>query len=292
MSPDPGTLNVLAPAKINLALHITGQRSDGYHLIDTLVTFADFGDRLEFEPNDDLNLVISGSETSGLQSDAGNLVLRAANQLRNHVRRPELGATIHLHKYLPVAAGIGGGSADAAATLRGLNKLWALNLDLNTLQHIALPLGADIPMCLAGVTSRATGIGEIIEPMSADTLALVLINPRVAVSTPEIFKSVVQKINPKLEDPSQFLKSPTDSLAGYLSRQRNDLQTPALQIAPVIGDCLAWLEHQKNCHLARMSGSGATCFGLFETPEEAAQAAKDIRQHKPDWWAKAVATIG
>ena len=280
---------VLAPAKINLALHVTSQRTDGYHLIDTLVTFADIGDRLTFEPDDDLRLTLGGSEVDDLQANSDNLVLRAANLLRDHVQDSNLGASIHLQKDLPVASGIGGGSADAAATLIGLNRLWNLSLDQKSLRDLALPLGADIPMCVFGAPARVSGIGELIEPVQLPSLALLLVNPRVAVPTPEIFSRLAHKTNQPLA-PLPMLPT-TSSLTAYLSHQRNDLQLPAFTVAPAIGDCLVALEDFDSCQLTRMSGSGATCFGIFGSRAQAKAAAAQLRSRHPDWWVVDTATV-
>ena len=283
-------MQVLAPAKINLALHVTGQRADGYHLLDSLVTFTEFGDLLSIEAGEGLSLTLSGDRSVGLNADGDNLVLRAANLLREHVSRPELGASVHLEKILPVASGIGGGSADAAATLIGLNNLWDLNLNLTTLQELALPLGADIPMCLAGTPARVRGKGELIEPIALNSLALVLLNPGVAVSTPQTFQSLHQKNNAPLDDPMSLVGASSREVARYLSQQRNDLQPAAMEIAPAIGECLDVLERQESCLVARMSGSGATCFGLFGSIEAAETTAADIRQAFPQWWVVATKT--
>ena len=285
-------LQVPAPAKINLALHVTGQRADGYHLLDSLVTFTELGDRLSIDVSDDLDLTISGSQSGDLSPDTGNLVLRAANLLRDHVSRPELGAAIHLEKVLPVASGIGGGSADAAATLIGLNEFWGLNLSQPALQGMSLPLGADIPMCIAGTSARVQGIGEHIEPVGLESLALVLLNPGVAVSTPDTFQALQQKTNAPLGDPGSLAGASPRDIAHYLSRQRNDLQAAAMEAAPAIGECLDVLERQHNCLFARMSGSGATCFGLFDSLEDAETAAEDIQRAFPQWWVAATKTIG
>ena len=284
-------LQVLAPAKINLALHVTGRRADGYHLLDSLVTFTEIGDQLTFAADEGLTLTISGEQSGGLSVETDNLVLRAAKLLQGHVSRPELGAAIHLEKVLPVASGIGGGSADAAAALTGLNSLWNLNLDQTELQKLSLPLGADVPMCVAGASARVQGIGERIEPVALKSMALVLLNPGVAVSTPQTFQSLHQKNNSPMDDPVALADASPRVVAHFLSGQRNDLQATAMEAAPVIGECLDVLERQQNCLFARMSGSGATCFGLFDTFPDAKDAAADISQAFPQWWVEATRTI-
>lgn len=284
-------VQLTARAKINLALHVTGQRDDGYHLLDTLVTFAEHGDTLSFEPADQLSLTIGGPEGAALHADDSNLILKAAHAVRDHVGRPSLGAAIHLSKNLPIASGIGGGSADAATTILGLCRLWKLQIDEPDLMQLGLSLGADIPMCLAGVSARVTGIGESVEPMPVKPLNLVLANPRVEVSTPEVFRDLTTKKNPRLGDLSRYEDRSDRFWINYLMHQRNDLQSVAVEIAPQIADCLAAMEAQPDCMLARMSGSGATCFGIFENPGEAAYAAHELRNQNRNWWVVPTRTI-
>ncbi len=282
----------LARAKINLTLHVTGQRDDGYHLLDTLVSFAEIGDRLEFASSDRLELSISGPESASLHAVSENLVLRAANLLRSHIGRPDLGAAIHLEKILPIASGIGGGSADAAATLRGLCKLWGVIPDDKMLHQLGLSLGADIPMCLASRPARVTGIGDLIQPVEMVPLPLVLANPRIAVPTAQVFNNLTNKNNPPADDFHTENGRQRNSLSAYLSKQRNDLQPAAVALAPAIKKCLSALDNIHTRQLARMSGSGATCFGLFDTPQAAADAALTLRQQHPEWWVVNTATIG
>ena len=275
-----------APAKINLALHVTGQRGDGYHLLDTLVTFANVGDHLNFAPAQNLSLSITGPEARHLPNDQDNIILKAANILRNYAADDTLGAKITLQKNLPVAAGVGGGSTDASATLLGLMDFWKIEVGQHSLQEMALELGADVPMCLHGESALVRGIGEEIEPIALPKLAMVLVNPRVALSTPRIFKALVNKNNPPL-DPYKEGQNTIE----YLAHQRNDLTPPALELAPDIAECLSTLQ-QNNSQLARMSGSGATCFGLFETIDHAQQAATNISTQHPNWWVVPTQTIG
>lgn len=278
-------MQLTARAKINLSLHVTGQRDDGYHLLDTLVTFADVGDKLRFEPSDGLALAIDGPEGRALQAaDDDNLVISAAKALRTHVGREELGARIYLTKNLPVASGIGGGSADAACALRGLCRLWGLQVDEYDLMQLGLSLGADIPMCLSGDPARISGIGEMIEPIPVTPLHLVLANPRVAVSTPKVFSQLSSKTNPPMSELTRFEDRSDRFWINYLMHQRNDLQPAACALAPQIAQCLAAIEALPDCMLARMSGSGATCFGIFENPGEAAYAAHELRNQNQDWW--------
>ena len=264
-----------ARAKINLALHVTGQRGDGYHLLDSLVAFADWGDRLMFAPSKKLTLTIDGDHGHGLPSGAKNLIIRAARALH-----PSLGARITLEKNLPLSSGIGGGSADAAATLRGLAQLWGLALpDAKTI----LALGADVPVCLAGHAARMQGVGDIITPIDLPDAWLVLVNPGVEVSTAQVFQDLVPKDNPPL--PPVIPPFPdVQSLAAFLTDQRNDLEYPAMLLCPDIAAVISELEERNGCLIARMSGSGATCFGLFADEDSAYWAARMIGQNKKHWW--------
>lgn len=265
----------LAAAKINLCLHVTGQRADGYHLLDSLVVFAGVGDRLSFTPADDLRLTIGGPQAANLPIADDNLILRAARAFA--VAR---GAHIHLEKHLPIASGIGGGSADAAAALRSLSRIWGLPLPDAAR---VLALGADVPVCMASRAVRMAGIGEVLSPVPPLPPAhLVLINPGIAVSTPAVFAALPSKTNPPLPEIPQFA-SLTD-FGHWLSAQRNDLEAPALALAPVIASVKATLAAQPGCHIARMSGSGATCFGLFATKALAETAAQTIARGQPGWW--------
>ncbi len=272
----------LARAKINLSLHVTGQRADGYHLLDSLVVFADLGDLIRCTAADTVSLALTGPESVGLTVGDDNLVLRAARAF--HLPK---GAAITLDKRLPVASGIGGGSADAAATLVALSALWGLALPP---AERVLALGADVPVCLAGRPSRMQGVGEVVTPLShpLPPAHLVLVNPRVQVSTPMVFKGLARKDNPPMPQDLPPLNSVAE-LATFLTAQRNDLEPPALLAEPVIGRAKAALAAQTGCHLARMSGSGATCFGLFDSAEAASDAAIAIRQDYPHWWVQSAA---
>ncbi|WP_104069287.1 4-(cytidine 5'-diphospho)-2-C-methyl-D-erythritol kinase [Albidovulum inexpectatum] len=276
-------IETLAPAKVNLALHVTGRRADGYHLLDSVVVFAGIGDRVRARPADGLRLRIDGPEGAALQPDASNLVLRAARLMD-----PAGRADLELHKRLPVASGIGGGSADAAATLRVLGALW--NRPLPPVDVI-LKLGADIPVCLAGQPARMRGIGEDILPLPPlpENAALVLVNPRVPVATPAVFGGLARRDNAPLDPlPGRF--PDVRSLAIWLGAQRNDLQDAACALCPAITQVLAALQ-STDCLLARMSGSGATCFGLYETQAHAQAAAVSLRRSAPEWWIQAAPVL-
>lgn len=265
------TIRIAARAKVNLCLHVTGQRGDGYHLLDSVVTFADVADILTFKPAENLTLTIDGPFADGLSGDDDNLILQAARCFANPA-----GAAIHLQKNLPVASGIGGGSADAAAALQGLSQLWNCALPDAAAQ---LSLGADVPVCVIGETVRMQGVGEEITPISSlPALPTILINPGVAVSTPSVFKALTKKNNTQI--------GAGETSLAWLSAQRNDLQEPAISIAPVIAKVVTKLE-QSGALLARMSGSGATCFGVFGTKEKAQAAAAKLSEQHPDWWVQA-----
>jgi 4-diphosphocytidyl-2-C-methyl-D-erythritol kinase len=282
-----------APAKINLALHVIGRRDDGYHLLDTLVVHGIAADIVTATPSTGpegpiATLAIDGPFAGSLGATPDNLVLRAAELLAAEARR--LGQTpfpvsLRLTKHLPIASGIGGGSSDAAATLRLLNRVWGLGLATEQLAAIALPLGADLPMCVHGRPLRARGIGEAIEPIGAmPSPAMVLVNPGVAVSTPAVFRALTHRDNPPLPAlPPRF--ADTEVLFAWLAATRNDLEAPAIAVAPVIAEVLSALSADPGCRLARMSGSGATCFAIF-ADEPTAEAAAD-RLAARGWWTAA-----
>ncbi len=276
-----------APAKLNLSLKVVGRRADGYHLLDSLVAFASVGDRIRVAPAARLTVHALGRFAADVPAgDAAgdNLVVRAARLLADAVgRAPDV--AIELEKSLPVAAGLGGGSADAAATLRALADLWKIEEDGSRLSELAVQLGADVPVCLACRTSRMRGIGDEIAPApSVAGLPVLLVNPGVPVATPEVFRELAGRVSEPADqgDPPQ---GPA-ALAGWLAGHGNDLQAPAIRLAPVIGDVLAAIEAEAGCLLSRMSGSGATCFGLFETAERCTIAATRIRTARLDWWAE------
>ena len=304
-----------APAKLNLYLHVTGRREDGYHTLDSLVAFADCGDTVTVAPGQGLSLSVTGPYGDQVPSGPENLVLKAAALLAD---RFDIAAHAHitLEKNLPVASGIGGGSADAAATLRALNKLWQLqlpddalklaadqigdepdarlalqtlftswrdDLDDDKMSQLALDLGADVPVCIEGRTVYMSGIGEqltLAPPLPK--VWVVLVNPHTALSTPDVFKARTGDFS----NPAPFYETPKDAqdLAHLLKARSNDLCEPAMTLSPAIGDVLKALQDQDNCLLARMSGSGATCFGLFPNPALALKANQQLAQKHPKWW--------
>jgi 4-diphosphocytidyl-2-C-methyl-D-erythritol kinase len=342
----------LAPAKVNLALHVTGRRPDGYHLLESLVVFTRFGDRIIVEASMEDRFSVSGPFAADVPTDDGNLVVRARDLLRRYMEgrgstappsvlpdispaRGEIGSfdpaaspaplmssesqaamaisplagemsdrteggakervvspfavAIHLEKNLPVASGVGGGSSDAAAVLRALARLWEIEMREADLARIALGLGADVPMCLSARPLLARGIGDEISPVpDFPAHGLVLVNPGRAVATPQVFATLARRDNEKL--PALPRTFDFHGLRNWLETTRNDLEPAARAIEPAIGHALGAL-NRAGAGLARMSGSGATCFGLFETGNVAKRAAAELRSRHPDWFVAATRSI-
>ena len=278
----PLRLSLAAPAKINLFLHVTGRRDDGYHLLESLVVFAETGDRLFVELSEILSLAVTGPFAAGL-ADAGpdNLVMRAAGALQ---RRGcvQSGASITLEKNLPVSSGIGGGSADAAAALRALSVLWNIDPASSDLASVGMTIGADVPVCLNARTAMMSGVGEtVLDVASPPPCGVVLVNAGEGVSTPDVFASRTAPFT----DAGDWQTPPTfDAFIDALKTRKNDLSDPALSVSPVIGDVLAALSGTGRCALARLSGSGGTCFGLYPDDVASANAAAAIRAEHPGWW--------
>ena len=265
-----------APAKINLTLHVTGQRADGYHLLDSLVAFADVGDRVRVMPADQPAFDVTGPMAEGVPTDDTNLVMKAA-------RLFDLPVAITLDKHLPMAAGVGGGSSDAAATLYALADLTGTN----TIPEGATDLGADVRVCLMRQAARMRGIGEDVQPVEGmPDLYAVLANPGVAVSTPEVFGALAEKNGLPMPKRIPRWRAAWSAL-DWIAKQRNDLEEPAIRLAPAIGETLNALAALPGARFARMSGSGATCFALFESRAEADAAAEDLAEHRPGWWVTA-----
>jgi 4-diphosphocytidyl-2-C-methyl-D-erythritol kinase len=276
-----------APAKVNLDLRVTRRRPDGYHELDSVVTFAACADRLTFAPARELSLELSGPFAVALAGQSDNLVLRAARRLADRAGCPPH-VRIALDKRIPVAAGLGGGAADAAATLRGLSRLWRLERSVPDMLQLAVELGADVPVCLLSRGARMRGIGDRIEPVELPALDLVLANPNRAVQTAQVF-AALGPIGPASEPDPPLPTGRADVLA-WLRARGNDLEAPARLRAPVIGEVLEALCAQPGCRLARMSGSGATCFAVFDDAPAAARAARSISRAHPDWWVISTAT--
>ena len=277
-------LHERARAKVNLYLHVGGRRADGYHALQSLVCFTEAGDDLDFECAPDLRLDLDGPFGAELDDNHDNLVLRAARALA-HTAGKSLGARIRLSKVLPVASGIGGGSADAAAALRGLSRLWKLSLEPRQLERIALELGSDVPVCLLGRPAQMAGRGERVDKIDGlPCLPLLLVNPRIAVSTASVFRHLGRTVD---DPPPDALTWPgpltARELVEWLQDARNDMQDAACSIAPEIGDVLVLLE-RAGALVSRMCGSGATCYGLFDDITACELAARTIASAQPKWW--------
>jgi 4-diphosphocytidyl-2-C-methyl-D-erythritol kinase len=283
-----------APAKINLTLRVLGRRADGYHELESLVAFAGVGDALTFAPGGALTLAVSGPTAQAAGDNADNLVLKAARALAGRIAGLTLGG-FALSKRLPVAAGLGGGSADAAAALRLLARANGVALDDPRLMQAAQATGADVPVCLDPKPRLMRGVGDVLSaPLDLPRLFAVLVNPGVAVSTRDVFAALNLASVPAsggASSPAPLVLEgwggePTAFVAA-LAKERNDLEAPAIELEPAIADVLAVLQALPDCRLARMSGSGATCFGLFPTNAAAAAAARTLRVGYPQWWVRA-----
>ena len=317
------TLRLAAPAKLNFFLHITGRRSDGYHELESLAGFTAFGDVLEIAEAEELSLTVEGEFAGVLQEapspPAGegwgggepriqassmwqgppphpspqggreNLVLRAARALQSHTAISK-GAHIRLIKHIPVGAGLGGGSSDAAATLLGLRELWQAQVDDDALAALGLTLGSDVPVCLAGRMAWISGIGESVTPVAGTPRVwVVLVNPGVPLLTADVyrrFEGSFSPVSPRVESVGS-----AEELAALMRSRRNDLEAPAIALLPVIDECLAQLR-ATDCLIARMSGSGATCFALYEQEAQAGAAAQAIIKNQPGWWVQATTLMG
>lgn len=279
-----------APAKINLFLEVTGRRPDGYHLLDSLVVFAGVGDEVSVTAAPALSLEVEGPFAGALAGETDNLVLRAARALAAALgRAPDV--AIRLVKRLPIASGIGGGSSDAAATLRALVDFWGRSPGVARLAEIALALGADVPACLAARPARMSGIGEAVAPLDMlPPLWLVLANPMRPVPTGAVFR------HPALAFSSERPFDPplrrSADLVRWLGDRRNDLEAPAVAVEPSVGEVLGTLRALPGVALARMSGSGGTCFALFDDERVAAEAARILGRERPGWWVVAAPVLG
>lgn len=281
-------------AKVNLSLRVVGRRADGYHDLESVVAFADCADRLTLEPGPELKLSTTGPLAAACGETSDNLVLKAAKLLAEAVPDLKLGA-FALDKVLPVAAGIGGGSADAAAALRLLARLNDLSLDDPRLQKVALATGADVPVCLVSRACDMTGVGEQLLPLALPSMPCVMVNPRVPVATKDVFQALGLRNGELLVGATDVLEAPAwpeqgGSISDWvevLESVANDLEAPAMRIEPVIGDVLKALRACAGVKLARMSGSGATCFAIYGEAADAHAAAEKIRGDQPGWWVHA-----
>lgn len=290
---------VTTQIKVNLALHVTGQRENGYHELDSLVAFCHSGDQISLKIFDKDALTIDGLYGAGLDTGQGNLICQALDKLRLFYLEKYQGQlpfiSMNLTKNLPLASGIGGGSGDAAAVIYGLNQLCKLNLNKKEQLSLALQLGADVPICLSALYDSSArvmqGIGEKMTPLHHfPKLHLVLVNPGVALSTPAVFNALMQKNNASLHLNAENYKN-KNALLCFLKQSRNDLLGPALTMAPQINDVLRTLD-KYGAEFSRMSGSGATCFGIFENKESAQKAALSIKEVFPNWYVSATQTEG
>lgn len=281
-----------APAKVNLALHVTGRRDDGYHELESLVVFAGVADELVARPARQDSLKVTGPFALAAGSGDSNLVARAVAAFR--ARWPDhvgTGLAIELVKNLPVAAGLGGGSADAAAALRLMAILGDADIAFTELSALALTLGADVPACLLSRPTEVRGVGEILHPLRAfPRTHLVLVNPLVPVVTADVFRRLQSRQNPPLPALPEPLSRAAE-LGLWLTETRNDLEPPAVSLVPIIGTLVAELAAFDGCMLARMSGSGGTAFGLFASASRAHQAAHDLRERHKDYWVAAAPVL-
>ncbi|MCB1720741.1 MAG: 4-(cytidine 5'-diphospho)-2-C-methyl-D-erythritol kinase [Alphaproteobacteria bacterium] len=284
-------LEVFAPAKINLYLHVTGRRGDGYHTLDSLISFADIGDKISLEPAGSLSLEITGTFTRGFKGkdisaapDSTNLVIKAAWALaRLAGKSPTFKIT--LEKNLPLGGGIGGGSSDCAAAIWAMLEHWNLPDDLDGLDALMLSLGADVPVCFACQTTHVRGIGEILDPAPVlPEIPIVLVHPGKACNTQDVFGCFDGRYGKAVALPRNI--SDAKTLCDFLSRTENELTRAAIKSVPEIQNILNAFDVQKDCLLARMSGSGSTCFGLFDDEDAAKKAAGVLASENPDWWVK------
>jgi 4-diphosphocytidyl-2-C-methyl-D-erythritol kinase len=286
--PDP--LVEAAPAKINLSLRVFGRRDDGYHELESLVVFARCADRLSFTPGGELSLTVSGPSAALAGDNADNLVLKAARALAERSPGIALGA-FALDKRLPVAAGLGGGSADAAAALRLIARANNLASDAPRFYEAARATGADVPVCLNPRARVMRGIGELLsEPLNLPPLPAVLANPGAALATKAVFAGWTPGMPPAPLDQDSLAKlSDRKTLLQFLARQENDLERPAIALAPVVAEVLAAMRGLPSCVVARMSGSGSTCFALFSSAAEATVGAEILHANYPQWWVRPTA---
>jgi 4-diphosphocytidyl-2-C-methyl-D-erythritol kinase len=281
-------------AKVNLTLRVVGRRVDGYHELESVVAFADCADRLSLAPGSALDLTMSGPLAQACGETSDNLVLKAAHLLGERVPGLKIGR-FTLDKVLPVAAGIGGGSADVAAALRLLAQLNGLALDDKRLLDVAIETGADVPVCLASRACDMTGVGDTLLPLSLPIMPCVLVNPRVPVATRDVFKALGLRNGELLVGATDVIRATAwpekgasvEDWVESLAAGSNDLEAPATRIQPVIGEVIAALSATNGAWLARMSGSGATCFAIFENTADAQRAAKKIQIDHPQWWVHA-----
>ncbi|MBI0001122.1 4-(cytidine 5'-diphospho)-2-C-methyl-D-erythritol kinase [Bartonella sp. W8122] len=285
---------IVTPIKINLALHVVGERNDGYHLLDSLVCFSFEGDVLSYKPAKTNSFSIIGPQSVALTVDADNLVSRARDVFVKKFPSKSEPCQLILEKNLPVASGIGGGSGDAAGVFALLKQQWQIEASDQELFELGLTLGADVPMCLSAFLNcrslRVSGIGEKLQPVDCCKIPMVLVNHGQSISTPEIFKLLGNRKSAALDIDVSNLSN-LHSLVNELNKTHNDLYECARLLAPELDNVLGILD-ENGALLSRMSGSGATCFGIYENIKRAEEAARKIKSQKPDWFVKAVETTG
>lgn len=288
----PPAVHEFAPAKVNLTLRVGPLQADGYHPVDSLAAFADWGDEIAVTEGEGLSLILAGPGGEALQDEPENLVLKAAYALRAAVERPELTATITLTKHLPVASGLGGGSADAAAALRALARFWDLGLPVRALAEIGSVVGSDVPACVYSRPLLMRGRGERISALIAwPELHAVIANPGVPVATKDVFAAYDAGSPERLGPASPAVAGTPEAALAQLEASRNDLEAPAIGLEPVIGETLAALGGG-GAQLVRMSGSGASCFAILESREAAENAAIELSARHPGWTVRAVTLAG
>ena len=277
-----------ARAKINLSLLVTGRKPDGYHTLDSIVFFVSFCDRLSYRIAKELSLEISGPFGDPLANGRSNLIIQAAEAFKNKCQL-NMGVTIRLEKNIPVSAGLGGGSANAATTLLALNELYQTGLCRASLAEIGLTIGADVPVCLFDETARVQGIGEKIQPFFfPHKFGVVLVNPRVPISTARVFSRFNAGFSEVMSAATLSELSAMQNFSSFKAL-KNDLEVPATQLCPEISEVLAALRSEEDCIFAGLSGSGPTCFGLFQTSEKAERVAQRLRMGHRNWWLEATA---
>lgn len=286
-----GAITERAPAKLNLYLHVLGRRADGYHELDSLVTFTTLADTLKISPSHDLAFTVVGEFAGEAGKGEGNLVMKAARMLKAHSGTRE-GASLHLTKNIPVGAGLGGGSADAAATLRGLNTAWNLNYSNAQLRDLAVPLGADVAMCVDSAPAIARGIGDLLTPVAHPAFYALLVHPR----SPLLTKDIYAALNaPALQKPAPALPALPAEYKPFLrvlEEARNDLTDAALAVNADVRAVLdSFKQLQLDADLVRMTGSGACCFGLYASEAKAHAAAETLRANQPGWWVDVTSSV-
>ena len=269
-----------ASAKVNLCLQIVGQKSNGFHLLDSIVAFTEFGDKLFFKKSDKLELTVQGAFSDQIPVDNSNLILKAAELLRT-LNKIKTGAHITLIKNLPPSAGLGGGSSDAAAAIRGLSRLWGT--DLPEIRDL-MTIGSDLPVCINQKTQHMQGFGEVLNEINTfPNLPILLVNPLKKVSTQTVFRMLKNKKNLPLSKYEKLFETKKDCIE-WLLLQRNDLMEPAVSVEPVISEVLRLISNQISVKKVSMSGSGATCFGVFDNKHDCDLAMRKVRGERPEWW--------